>query len=149
MKAHELRPNTGAHRLRRRVGRGDGSGRGSYSTHGMKGQKARSGGSIRRGFEGGQIAMIKGMPMLRGFTNVFREEYLEVNLEKLSALPKGTNVTPELLKSLGIIRNSKQKIKVLGRGAINQALTVAAHKFSKSARAAIVAAGGTTEDLVK
>ena len=93
--------------------------------------------------------MIKGMPMLRGFTNIFREEYLEVNLEKLSAFPKDTNVTPELLKSLGIIRKSKQKVKVLGRGTLNHALNVAAHKFSKSAKAAIVAAGGTTEDLVK
>ncbi|MCH7909958.1 MAG: uL15 family ribosomal protein [Candidatus Hydrogenedentes bacterium] len=75
MKEHELRPNSGAHRHRRRIGRGDGSGRGNYSGRGMKGQKSRSGGGVGRGFAGGQLSMVKALPMLRGFTNIFRQEY--------------------------------------------------------------------------
>jgi large subunit ribosomal protein L15 len=115
----------------------------------MKGQKSRSGGRIRRGFEGGQMAMIKGMPMLRGFTNVFREEYAEVNLEKLAAFSEGTSVTLELMKTKGLINNTKQRVKVLGRGTVDRPLTVSAHRFSKAARAAIEAAGGRVEELSK
>ena len=104
MKQHELKPKVGAHRRSRRIGRGNGSGRGNYSGRGMKGQKARSGGSLRRGFAGGQLPLMKALPMLRGFTNIFRTEYAEVNLERLTRFPQGSRVTPVTLKEAGIKR---------------------------------------------
>jgi large subunit ribosomal protein L15 len=147
MKAHELRPNKGAHRLSRRVGRGDGSGRGNYSGRGMKGQKSRTGGGVRRGFAGGQLSMIKGLPMLRGFTNIFRVEYAPVNLDRLDRFPAGSRVTAVELKEAGILKNTKQRVKILGGGKLDRALTVVAHRFSESARAAIEATGGTAEQV--
>ena len=147
MKQHELKPKNGAHRRSRRVGRGDGSGRGNYSGHGMKGQKARSGGSIRRGFAGGQLPMMKALPMLRGFTNIFRIEYEEVNLEQLERFRKSSSVTPATLKEAGILKNEKKPVKILGRGTLDKPLKVFAHRFSKSARAAIESAGGSVEQL--
>ena len=104
MKQHELTPNPRSRRPRRRVGRGDGSGRGTYSGRGMKGQKSRSGGGVRPNFEGGQLPITKAMPMLRGFTNIFRREYAEVNLERMSAFPTGSRVTPQDLKDKGILK---------------------------------------------
>ncbi len=147
MKQHQLTPSPGSHRRRRRIGRGDGSGRGSYSGRGMKGQKSRSGGGVRPNFEGGQLPMTKALPMLRGFTNIFRIEYAEVNLERLAGFPKGSRVSPQELKEAGILKNTRQPVKVLGNGKLEQPLTVAAHRFSKSARAAIEATGGTVEEL--
>lgn len=147
MKEHQLTPSQGSHRRRRRVGRGDGSGRGSYSGRGIKGQKARTGGGTRRGYAGGQLPIMKAMPMLRGFTNIFKEEYAVVNLEQLGRFPQATRVTPEALQEAGILKKSEQKVKVLGTGALNIPLTVAAHRFSKAARAAIESAGGTVEEL--
>ncbi len=147
MKEHELRPNRGAHRTHRRVGRGDGSGRGTYSGRGMKGQKARSGGGVNRGFSGGQLRMIKALPSLRGFTNIFRIEYTPVNLERLAQLPEGSRVTLETLKEAGIIKSEKQRVKILGQGELKTPLTVVAHKFSQAARTAIEAAGGSVEEL--
>ena len=147
MKQHDLKPNQGAHRQHRRVGRGDGSGRGNYSGRGMKGQKARSGGGVRRGFAGGQLAMMKALPMLRGFTNIFRIEYEPVNLERLSRFPEGSRVTPATLAEAGILKNEKQRVKVLGRGTLTTPLTVVAHRFSRAARSAIEAAGGSVEEL--
>jgi len=147
VKAHELKPNPGAKRDRRRVGRGDGSGMGSYSTRGIKGQKARAGGGVRRGFEGGQIALAKGLPKLRGFTNNFRVEYIEVNLEGLVRFPQGARVSPAEMESVGLIKDATSRVKVLARGTLDKPLTVAAHKFSKTARVAIEAAGGTVEEL--
>lgn len=147
VKAHELKPNPGAKHDRRRVGRGDGSGMGSYSTRGIKGQKARAGGGVRRGFEGGQIPLTKGLPMLRGFTNIFRVEYTEVNLEGLLRFPQGTRVSPAEMQSAGLIKDATSRVKVLARGGLDKPLTIAAHKFSKTARAAIEAAGGTVEEL--
>ena len=147
MKQHELKPKVGAHRHSRRIGRGNGSGRGTYSGRGMKGQKARSGGSIRRGFAGGQLPMMKALPMLRGFTNIFRVEYEEVNLEQLERFRKGSKVTPAVLKEAGILKNEKKPVKILGRGTLEKPLKVAAHRFSKSARAAIESAGGSVEQL--
>ena len=147
MKQHHLTPARGARRKPRRIGRGDGSGKGSYSGRGMKGQKSRSGGGVRPNFEGGQLPMTKAMPMLRGFTNIFRQEYAEVNLEGLAGFPKGSRVTPQTLKEAGMLKNLKQPVKVLARGKLTKPLTVAAHRFSKAARGAIEAAGGTVEDL--
>ena len=147
MKQHELQPTPGAHRRRRRVGRGDGSGRGSYSGRGMKGQKSRTGAKIRRGFSGGELPLMKSLPTLRGFTNKFRVEYAEVNLERLATFPSGTRVTPSAMKEAGILKNEKAPVKVLGRGTLDRPLTVVAHKFSKAALAAIEAAGGAVEAL--
>ena len=147
MKPHELTPPKGSHRRRRRVGRGDGSGRGSYSGRGIKGQKARSGGGVRPNFAGGQLPMTKALPKLRGFTNPFRKEYIGVNLERLQGFPEGSRVTPETLREAKILKNLKQPVKILGLGKLERPLTVAAHRFSKVARVAIEAAGGTVEDL--
>ncbi len=148
MKEHEFKPNEGSHRRRRRVGRGDGSGRGSYSGRGIKGQKARTGGgTVRRGFAGGQLPIMKALPMLRGFTNIFREEYAAVNLGRLNGFPPGTEVTPALLQEAGIVRKRNQKVKVLAGGTLNVSLTVSAHRFSTTARSAIEAAGGMVEEL--
>ena len=147
MKEHDFKPAEGAHRRRRRVGRGDGSGRGTYSGRGRKGQKARSGGKSHRGFAGGQLPIMKSLPMLRGFTNIFREEYAEVNLGRLNGFPAGTKVTPALLHEAGIVRKSEQRVKVLAGGSLTVPLTVAAHRFSATARSAIEAAGGRVEEL--
>jgi large subunit ribosomal protein L15 len=147
MKQHEFTPSEGSHRRRRRVGRGDGSGRGTYSGRGMKGQKARSGGKTRRGFAGGQLPIMKALPMLRGFTNIFREEYAEVNLGRLNGFPAGTNVTPALLYEAGIVRKRQEKVKVLAGGILTMPLNVVAHRFSATARTAIEAAGGSVEKL--
>ncbi|MBI2171227.1 MAG: 50S ribosomal protein L15 [Chloroflexi bacterium] len=147
VKAHELKPNPGARTDRRRVGRGDGSGMGSYSTRGLKGQKARAGGGARRGFEGGQNPLMKGLPMLRGFTNIFRVEYTEVNLERLTSFLPGARVSPVEMQAAGLIKNASLRVKVLARGDVDKPLRVAAHRFSKAARAAIEAAGGAVEEL--
>ncbi len=147
MKQHELKPPVGSRHRSRRVGRGDGSGRGTYSGRGIKGQKARTGGGVRRGFAGGQLPLMKSLPMLRGFTNIFREEYAEVNLEQLGRFPQGSTVTPEALRETGIVKKREQKVKILARGTLEVPMTVAAHRFSKAAREAIEAAGGSVEEL--
>ena len=147
MQQHQIRPAKGAKRKRQRVGRGDGSGRGSFSGKGMKGQKSRSGGGVRLGFEGGQLPLIKSLPMMRGFTNRFRKEYSVVNLDYLSHFPAGERVTPAVLAATGAVRNPKSLVKILGRGEIDVALEVEAHKFSASARAKIEAAGGSVREI--
>ena len=129
---------------RKRVGRGMGSGMGKTSTRGHKGQRSRSGSRMMRGFEGGQMPLHRRMPK-RGFTNVFREEFAIVNLEKLAALGE-TTVTPEVLRKAGLVK-SKRPVKVLGDGELSRALTVQAHKFSKSAQEKITKAGGKFEVL--
>jgi large subunit ribosomal protein L15 len=120
---------------------------GNYSPRGLKGQKARAGGGVRRGFEGGQNPLMKGLPMLRGFTNIFRVEYTEVNLERLASFSAGARVTPAEMQSAGLIKDASLRVKVLARGGVDKPLRVAAHRFSKVARAAIEAAGGTVEEL--
>ena len=145
MKQHQLKSAKGARTRYRRVGRGDGSGRGNYSGRGMKGQKSRSGGKLRRGFSGGTLPLMKALPILRGFTNIFRVEYQEVNLERLHSLPSDASVNPTTLKELGIVKSDKKPVKILGRGTLERPLNVSAHKFSKSAQAAIEAAGGSVE----
>ena len=147
MQAHELRPPKGARHKRKRVGRGDGSGHGSHSGRGSKGQKSRSGGGPRLGFEGGQTPLIKRLPRRRGFTNIFRVEYAPVNLKQLERFEEGTEVTPELLREVGIIKTLRQPVKVLGDGEISKALIVRAHRFSAVAKGKIEAAGGSVEEV--
>ncbi|EAG3782839.1 TPA_asm: 50S ribosomal protein L15 [Listeria monocytogenes] len=144
MKLHELKPSEGSRKERNRVGRGTGSGNGKTSGRGHKGQKARSGGSVRLGFEGGQLPLFRRIPK-RGFTNINRKEFAIVNLDVLNRFEDGTEVTPELLVETGIIRNEKSGIKILSNGNIEKKLTVKANKFSAAAKEAIEAAGGKTE----
>ena len=129
---------------RKRVGRGMGSGMGKTSTRGHKGQRSRSGSRMLRGFEGGQMPLHRRMPK-RGFTNVFRKEYSIVNLEALAALGE-TTITPDVLRQAGVIK-TKHPVKILGEGELKAALTVHAHKFSKSAQEKITKAGGKFEVL--
>ena len=146
MLQNDLRQPTGAKHKRKRVGRGNASGHGTYSGRGLKGQKARSGPGLRIGFEGGQLPLIRRMSRKRGFTNIFRVEYAEVNLRSLaSRFPAGSEVTPETLVQVGVIKNLKKPVKVLSQGDLGGALTVRAHKFSAAARQKIEAAGGKAE----
>ncbi|EGQ0379861.1 50S ribosomal protein L15 [Staphylococcus pseudintermedius] len=144
MKLHELKPSEGSRKLRNRVGRGAATGNGKTSGRGQKGQKARSGGGVRPGFEGGQLPLFRRIPK-RGFTNINRKEYAIVNLDQLNQFEDGTEVTPELLIETGVVKNEKAGIKVLGNGSLEKKLTVKAHKFSASAKAAIEAKGGAQE----
>ena len=149
MRQHELTPAPGSNRPRKRVGRGDGSGHGSYSGRGMKGQKSRSGAHTRPGFEGGQLPLVKRLPHLRGFHNLFRTEYAVVNVGRLEDFPANSQITPQDLYRTGVIRDLRQPIKVLGEGELTKTLQVAAHAFSASARQKIEAAGGQVEELPK
>ncbi len=140
------RPNPGARQERKRVGRGIGSGLGKTSGRGHKGQKARSGGSIRPGFEGGQMPLQRRLPK-RGFTNIFRKVYTVINLKDLERFAAGTEVTPRLLLDQGVIREVRDGVKVLGSGEVKVAMTVVAHAFSQSAFSKITASGGKAEVL--
>jgi len=144
MNLSNVRAPKKANENKKRVGRGMGSGMGKTSTRGHKGQRSRSGSRMMRGFEGGQMPLHRRMPK-RGFTNIFRKEYNIVNLEKLVALGE-TNITPEVLRKAGVI-STKHPVKILGDGEISIALTVHAHKFSKSAQEKITKAGGKFEVL--
>lgn len=142
MKLHELSPAKGSKHSRKRVGRGPGSGLGKTAGRGEKGQKSRQGYSSRPGFEGGQMPLIRRVPK-RGFNNIWRTEYTVVNVGDLAELEGDVN--PEALVRHGLVRSGKP-VKVLGQGEIGKPLRVTAHKFSKSARAKIEAAGGTCEE---
>ncbi|MXQ54634.1 50S ribosomal protein L15 [Shimazuella alba] len=144
MKLNELQPAPGSRKESRRVGRGTGSGSGKTSGRGHKGQNARSGGGVRPGFEGGQNPIYRRLPK-RGFTSPNRKEYAIVNLDTLSRFDEGTVVTPELLTELGIVKDMKSGLKILGNGELSVKLTVKAHKFSDTAAEKIRAAGGATE----
>lgn len=144
MKLHELQPAEGSRKVRNRVGRGTSSGNGKTSGRGQKGQKARSGGGVRLGFEGGQTPLFRRLPKL-GFTNVNRKEYAVINLDVLNRFEDGTEVTPVALVEAGIVKNEKAGIKVLGNGSLDKKLTVKAAKFSKHAQETIEAAGGSIE----
>ncbi|GGD26720.1 50S ribosomal protein L15 [Pontibacillus chungwhensis BH030062] len=144
MKLHELKSTEGTRKTRNRVGRGMATGNGKTSGRGHKGQKARSGGGVRPGFEGGQMPLFQRLPK-RGFTNIHRKEFAVVNLDALNRFEEGTEVTPELLLETGVVSKLNSGIKVLGKGNIEKKLTVKAHKFSASAKEAIEAAGGQTE----
>jgi large subunit ribosomal protein L15 len=142
-----LAPAKGANRKNKRVGRGIGSGHGKTSTRGYKGQKSRSGSSIRPGFEGGQMPLYRRLPK-RGFNNVFRKEYTIVNLDTLSQFEPGASVAPETLLEKGIVKKLRDGIKILGNGELKHAVNVRAHKFSKGAAEKIQSAGGTIEVIV-
>ncbi|HZJ84992.1 MAG TPA: 50S ribosomal protein L15 [Syntrophomonadaceae bacterium] len=144
MKLHEIKPSPGANKKAKRVGRGPGSGRGKTSTRGHKGQKARSGGGTRLGFEGGQMPLYRRIPK-RGFTNIFKKEYIIVNVKDLNVFADGTEVTPELLKEKGLIKSLKTEVKILGDGELEKVLTVKTHKISKQATEKITAQGGKVE----
>ena len=141
MKLHDLSPAKGSTHSPKRVGRGPGSGKGKTAGRGHNGQKSRSGYSRRRGFEGGQMPLVRRVPK-RGFTNIFRKEYDVINLDRLEGF-KG-DVTIESLVAKGLAGKGVS-VKILGSGEIKQALSVQAHKFSKTARTKIEAAGGTCE----
>ena len=149
MKLHELSPAKGSKHARKRLGRGPGSGTGKTAGRGEKGQKSRSGFSRMLGFEGGQMPLHRRLPK-RGFTNIFRTEYTVVNLSQLEKLDVtatgGDEVTPDLLVARGLARRGRP-VKVLGVGEVGRAFKVKAHRFSKSARAKIEAAGGSCEEL--
>jgi large subunit ribosomal protein L15 len=147
MKLNELRPAEGAHRDSTRAGRGISAGRGKTAGRGQKGQNARSGGTKRPYFEGGQLPLVRRLPGLGGFKNRWRVEYAPVNVAQLNDFEAGTEVTIELMLVAGLIRSLATPVKVLGEGVLDRALTVQAHKFSTSAREKIVAAGGAVEEL--
>jgi large subunit ribosomal protein L15 len=144
MNLSNIRAPKKANENKKRVGRGMGSGMGKTSTRGHKGQRSRSGSRMMRGFEGGQMPLHRRLPK-RGFTNIFRQEYNIVNLEKLAALGEAT-VSPEILRKAGVI-STKRPVKILGDGELTTAITVQAHKFSKSAQEKITRAGGKFEVL--
>ncbi len=145
MKLNELRPAEGSKKEGFRVGRGHGSGNGKTAGRGHKGQKARSGGGVRPGFEGGQMPLYRRLPK-RGFTNIFAKVYTEINLSDLNRFENGAEVTAEALKAAGIIKKINDGIVVLGRGDLTaQNLTVKAARFSKSAAEKIAGAGGKAE----
>jgi large subunit ribosomal protein L15 len=148
VKQNNIAPVPGARRPAKRVGRGNGSGHGTYSGRGCKGQKSRAGNEkMRPGFEGGQLPLIKRLPRKRGFTNIFRTEYSVVNTGELKVFAAGSEVTPETLLAAGLIKSLRNPVKVLADGDIGLPLTVRAHKFSASARAKIEAAGGKVEEV--
>lgn len=142
---HDLKPSPGSRRDRRRRGRGDAAGQGSYSGRGGKGQRKR--GTVRLQFEGGQLPIVKRLPYKRGFTNNFRISYVAVNLSSLDRFDSGSEVTADTLRAAGIIRRWDDRVKVLGGGDIGKALKITVHAASKSARTKIEAAGGTITTL--
>ena len=146
MMQHQIRPSNGARKRRKRIGRGDAAGQGSTAGRGMKGQKSRSGKGPKVGFEGGQLPLIKGLPMKRGFNNIFKTYYSLVKLETLETFDAGSTVTPQSLMDQGYLRNLKRPVKVVGDGELTKPLTVVADKFTRSARAKIQAANGTVEE---
>ena len=145
MKLQTMKPNEGATKTRKRVGRGTGSGLGKTSGKGHKGQNARSGGGVRPGFEGGQLPLFRRLPK-RGFSNArFKTKYATINLSDLNRFEDGAVISPELLKEMGLIKNGLDGIKVLGKGKLEKKLTVRAHKFSSTAQNAIESLGGKIE----
>ncbi len=145
MKLHELRSPKGANKNRKRVGRGHGSGHVKTAGRGTKGQKSRSGGSLRPGFEGGQNPIYRRMPYKRGFKSPFPVEYEIINLKRIEELELEGPISPESLYERGVIRRADALVKILGDGDISRSVTIQAHKFSKSAQTKIEAAGGTVE----
>jgi large subunit ribosomal protein L15 len=144
VKLHEIQAPPGANKRTKRVGRGPGSGHGKTSTRGHKGQKSRSGGGVRPGFEGGQMPLQRRLPK-RGFTNIFKKEYAIVNIQDLNIFDDGTEVTIELLQEAGMVKGVKDGVKILGNGELEKQLTVKAHRFSKQAEEKISARGGKAE----
>jgi large subunit ribosomal protein L15 len=146
MELNTIRPAAGSTKNRKRIGRGTGSGHGKTATKGHKGQKARSGGSIKPGFEGGQMPMQRRLPK-RGFNSLNRKVYALVNLEQLNRFDAGTTVDAQLLIQAGLVKKINDGIKILADGELTKALTIKAAKFSDAAKEKISAAGGTAEEL--
>ena len=145
MSLNNLRPPKGMKHAKKRIGRGPGSGHGKTASRGHKGAKSRSGFKFKRGFEGGQMPLHRRVPK-RGFTNIFRVEYAVINLDTLGEVfDAGSEVTPEVLRERGLVRETGIPVKVLGRGELSKKLTVRAHKFSGTAAEKIAAAGGSAE----
>jgi large subunit ribosomal protein L15 len=148
MKLHDLQPDKGATKQRTRVGRGIAAGKGKTAGRGTKGQGARKGGVKGAYFEGGQLPLVRRLPFKRGFNNIFRITYQEVNVDDLDARFKnGEAVTPETLVKTGLIREAEQPVAILGRGELKKKLKVQTHRISTSAREKIEAAGGSVEEL--
>lgn len=149
MKLHDLKPQAGAKKERKRVGRGIAAGQGKTAGRGTKGQGARSGGGTRLYHQGGNLPFFRRLPFIRGkgFTPINRVEYNEVNLYQLSQFPAGSEITPETLAQARLLRDERNPVVILGDGEINTALKVKVHRVSKGARAKIEAAGGTVELL--
>ena len=147
MRQDKLSPAPGSKKNRKRVGRGDGSGHGTYSGRGCKGQKSRSGYKVRPGFEGGQLPLIKRLPRKRGFVNIFKTTYSIINVNSLNIFEPGSEVTPERLVTAGVVKSIRHPIKILAEGNINHPLLVKANRFSAAAKAKIEAAGGKVEEV--
>jgi len=147
MKLHDLRPAEGAHKKKKRVARGTSGRGGKTAGRGTKGQNSRSGGGVRPYFEGGQLPLVRRLPHMRGFTNLFRVTYSVVNVERLGVFQVDSEVDPEALAAAGMIKSADEPIKILGMGDLDHALTVSAHKFSASARKKIEKAGGKVIEL--
>ena len=147
MRQDNIAPPPGSKRARKRVGRGNASGYGTYAGRGLKGQKSRSGNKMRPGFEGGQLPLIKRLPRKRGFVNIFRKEYSIVNLDKLNIFEEGSEVTLEKLHAAGLVKTLKHPVKILANGEVSHAVSVKANKFSTAAKAKIEAAWGKAEEV--
>jgi large subunit ribosomal protein L15 len=146
MDLNNLRPSEGSTKKRKRIGRGAGSGHGKTATKGHKGQKARSGGSIKPGFEGGQMPLQRRLPK-RGFTPLSKKVFVLISLSDLDTFPANSVITLDELKEKGLLSKTSLPVKILATGEITKPLTVSAHKFSASAREKIVAAGGAIQEL--
>ena len=142
-----LSPAPGSRKGKKRVGRGDGSRKGSFSGRGCKGQKARAGFRMKPGFEGGQLPIIKRLPSQRGFTNIFKTEFDVVNVRQLTVFEAGTEVDIVKLVTAGLVKTGQKLVKILGDGEIDRPLTVKADKFTATAKAKIEAAGGKIEEV--
>ena len=149
MQLHDLKPNEGSKKDRKRIGRGPGSGAGKTSGRGTKGQSARSGGGVRMYHQGGNLPIFRKLPFMRGegFTPLNRTRYSEVNLDNLKVFKTGSDVTPESLKEAGLLKDEHKPIKIMGRGEIDVALKVKAHKITEGARQKIEKAGGSVETI--
>lgn len=145
MRLHDLGPAQGSKKSRKRVGRGIAAGQGKTAGRGTKGQNSRSGGGVRPYFEGGQLPLVRRLPHLRGFTNIWRVEFQPVNLARLVDFAADSEVSPETLASAGIIKKATDRVAILANGEIDRPLKVKAHRVSKNAQSKIVAAGGTVE----
>jgi large subunit ribosomal protein L15 len=147
MRIHELSPAEGSRKKRKRVGRGPGSGHGKTSCRGHKGQKSRSGGGPRPGFEGGQMPLQRRLPK-RGFNNIFKKSYSIVNIKDLSRFAPNSSIDSESLRKAGLVKKEKDGIKLLGNGEISHPLVIQVHKVSKTAKEKIEASGGKVEVLL-
>ncbi|MBN1660937.1 MAG: 50S ribosomal protein L15 [Anaerolineae bacterium] len=147
MKLHDLRPPDGANKSRKRKGRGIAAGQGKTAGRGTKGQASRAGGTKGPYFEGGQLPLVRRLPRVRGFTNIFKVGYVPVNLGRLKVFEAQAEVSPATLAEAGIIKSADLPVVILGEGEIDRPLVVRAHRFSSSARAKIEGAGGTIEEL--